>query len=88
MPDYEFDVVVIGTGPGGEGAAMQAAKHGLKVVEGAKAKFAAEQGGVFGKGQLQSRAVAPGQGGGHRFAAGFTSDLDVPTLVARIIAAL
>ncbi|MBX3445031.1 MAG: Si-specific NAD(P)(+) transhydrogenase [Planctomyces sp.] len=31
MADYEFDVVVIGTGPGGEGAAMQACKHGLKV---------------------------------------------------------
>jgi len=31
VPDFEFDLVVIGTGPGGEGAAMQAAKHGLKV---------------------------------------------------------
>ncbi len=31
MPDFEFDLVVIGTGPGGEGAAMQAAKHGMKV---------------------------------------------------------
>lgn len=31
MADFEFDVVVIGTGPGGEGAAMQAAKHGMKV---------------------------------------------------------
>ncbi len=30
MPDYTFDVVVIGSGPGGEGAAMQAAKSGLK----------------------------------------------------------
>ena len=29
MPDYNFDVVVIGSGPGGEGAAMQAAKSGL-----------------------------------------------------------
>ena len=28
----EFDVVVIGTGPGGEGAAMQAVKHGKSVV--------------------------------------------------------
>lgn len=27
-----FDVVVIGSGPGGEGAAMQAVKHGLKVA--------------------------------------------------------
>ncbi len=30
--DFEFDVVVIGSGPGGEGAAMQAVKHGLKVA--------------------------------------------------------
>src|SRR6478752_5619458 len=29
---YQFDVVVIGTGPGGEGAAMQAGKHGKKVA--------------------------------------------------------
>lgn len=28
----EFDVVVIGTGPGGEGAAMQAVKHGRRVA--------------------------------------------------------
>lgn len=28
----EFDVVVIGTGPGGEGAAMQAVKHGKRVA--------------------------------------------------------
>ncbi len=28
MDETNFDVVVIGTGPGGEGAAMQAAKHG------------------------------------------------------------
>lgn len=32
MPDLEFDVVVIGTGPGGEGAAMQAVKHGKRVA--------------------------------------------------------
>jgi NAD(P) transhydrogenase len=29
--EHEFDVIVIGTGPGGEGAAMQAAKAGLSV---------------------------------------------------------
>ena len=28
----EYDVIVIGTGPGGEGAAMQAVKHGKSVV--------------------------------------------------------
>ena len=32
MPAYQYDVVVIGTGPGGEGAAMQAGKHGKKVA--------------------------------------------------------
>ena len=31
-PDMEFDVIVIGSGPGGEGAAMQAAKHGRKTA--------------------------------------------------------
>lgn len=29
--DFEFDLVVIGSGPGGEGAAMQAVKHGKSV---------------------------------------------------------
>jgi NAD(P) transhydrogenase len=32
MPAYQFDVIVIGSGPGGEGAAMQAGKHGKKVA--------------------------------------------------------
>lgn len=32
MDDLNFDVVVVGSGPGGEGAAMQAAKHGLSVA--------------------------------------------------------
>lgn len=33
MSDVQnYDVVVIGSGPGGEGAAMQAVKHGLKVA--------------------------------------------------------
>src|SRR5437868_15485603 len=31
METQHYDVVVIGTGPGGEGAAMQAAKHGKSV---------------------------------------------------------
>lgn len=30
--DSEYDVIVIGTGPGGEGAAMQATKHGLRIA--------------------------------------------------------
>ena len=34
MPELasEYDVIVIGTGPGGEGAAMQAVKHGRSVA--------------------------------------------------------
>ncbi|HLJ10741.1 MAG TPA: Si-specific NAD(P)(+) transhydrogenase [Planctomycetaceae bacterium] len=32
MDASHFDLIVIGTGPGGEGAAMQAAKHGKKVA--------------------------------------------------------
>lgn len=32
MDDTKFDVIVIGTGPGGEGAAMQAAKGGKRVA--------------------------------------------------------
>jgi NAD(P) transhydrogenase len=32
MPEYQYDVFVIGTGPGGEGAAMQAVKHSKRVA--------------------------------------------------------
>jgi NAD(P) transhydrogenase len=32
MPQAHYDVIVIGTGPGGEGAAMQTGKNGLKVA--------------------------------------------------------
>ena len=32
MMNFDYDVVVLGTGPGGEGAAMQACKQGLKVA--------------------------------------------------------
>ena len=40
-------------------------------------------------GDVDVRRVAEAHGGGgHRFAAGFTSDLDIPTLIARISAAL
>ncbi len=31
-PNYDYDLFVIGTGPGGEGAAMQATKGGLRVA--------------------------------------------------------
>ena len=33
MSDESFDVAVIGSGPGGEGAAMQAAKEGLHCLD-------------------------------------------------------
>ena len=32
MNDQKYDVIVIGTGPGGEGAAMRAAKDGKSVA--------------------------------------------------------
>ncbi|HAH47978.1 MAG TPA: NAD(P)(+) transhydrogenase, partial [Planctomycetaceae bacterium] len=32
MPDAHYDVAIIGTGPGGEGAAMQAIKQGKSVI--------------------------------------------------------
>lgn len=32
MADYRYDVVIIGAGPAGEGAAMNAAKHGKRVA--------------------------------------------------------
>ena len=31
-PSYQYDAIVIGTGPGGEGVAMQLAKAGKKVA--------------------------------------------------------
>ena len=40
-------------------------------------------------GEVDVRRIAEAHGGGgHRFAAGFTSSLDIPTVVARIQAAL
>ena len=32
MPASEYDVVIIGSGPAGEGAAMNAAKYGKRVA--------------------------------------------------------
>ena len=32
MPNYQYDLVVIGSGPAGEGAAMNAVKQGWRVA--------------------------------------------------------
>jgi len=55
MSDYHYDVLVIGTGPAGEGAAMAAAKQGMRVG-------AIENRGVVGgncshKGTIPSKAL-------------------------------
>ena len=51
----EYDLVVIGTGPGGEGAAMQAVKHGksVAVIE----REAAVGGGCTHRGTIPSKAL-------------------------------
>jgi len=51
----QYDVVVIGTGPGGEGAAMQAVKHGLKVA--VVERFAKIGGGCTHWGTIPSKAL-------------------------------
>ncbi len=55
MADYDYDVVVIGSGPAGEGAAMNAAKHGKRVA------IVEEQPAVGGncthKGTIPSKAL-------------------------------
>jgi NAD(P) transhydrogenase len=61
LPDVEdsspeiHDVVVIGTGPGGEGAAMQAAKHGLRVT--VVERHASIGGGCTHWGTIPSKAL-------------------------------
>src|SRR5438034_4979852 len=55
MPGYQFDVIVIGTGPGGEGAAMQAGKHGKKVA--VVERFARIGGGCTHWGTIPSKAL-------------------------------
>jgi len=55
MAGNQFDVIVIGTGPGGEGAAMQAVKHGLKVA--AVERYAGIGGGCTHWGTIPSKAL-------------------------------
>src|SRR4051794_34879421 len=55
MPKNQYDVVVIGTGPGGEGAAMQAGKHGLKVA--VVEQFSRIGGGCTHWGTIPSKAL-------------------------------
>jgi NAD(P) transhydrogenase len=55
MASNQFDVVVIGSGPGGEGAAMQAAKNGLKVA--VIERFGKIGGGCTHWGTIPSKAL-------------------------------
>lgn len=55
MADREFDVLVIGSGPGGEGAAMQAVKSGLKV--GVVERYTQPGGGCTHWGTIPSKAL-------------------------------
>ena len=53
--DKHFDVIVIGTGPGGEGAAMQAVKHGKRV--GVVERYDMIGGGCTHSGTIPSKAL-------------------------------
>ena len=55
MNQQSFDVVVIGTGPGGEGAAMQAAKLGKSVAT--VEKYEEIGGGCTHWGTIPSKAL-------------------------------
>jgi NAD(P) transhydrogenase len=55
MTKRDFDVLVIGTGPGGEGAAMQAAKQGMNVA--VVERFAKIGGGCTHWGTIPSKAL-------------------------------
>jgi len=54
-PPIQFDAVVIGTGPGGEGAAMQLAKHGRRVA--VIEKYDSIGGGCTHWGTIPSKAL-------------------------------
>lgn len=53
--DFDYDLFVIGTGPGGEGAAMQAAKGGMRV--GVAERFRQIGGGCTHWGTIPSKAL-------------------------------
>jgi NAD(P) transhydrogenase len=55
MAGYQYDVVVIGSGPGGEGAAMQAGKHGKKVA--VVERYTKIGGGCTHSGTIPSKAL-------------------------------
>jgi len=55
MAGSQFDVVVIGTGPGGEGAAMQSVKHGRRVA--VVERFPKIGGGCTHWGTIPSKAL-------------------------------
>ena len=52
---YDYDLAVIGTGPGGEGAAMQAVKQGQRVV--AIERYTKIGGGCTHWGTIPSKAL-------------------------------
>ena len=52
---FDYDLFVIGTGPGGEGAAMQAAKGGLRV--GIAERYQQIGGGCTHWGTIPSKAL-------------------------------
>ena len=54
-PRYDYDLLVIGTGPGGEGAAMQAAKGGMRVA--VAERFTDIGGGCTHWGTIPSKAL-------------------------------
>ena len=55
IPSYQFDAIVIGTGPGGEGVAMQLAKAGKKVA--VIERYEAVGGGCTHWGTIPSKAL-------------------------------
>src|ERR1043165_9160544 len=55
MSGNQYDILVIGTGPGGEGAAMQAVKHGRKVA--VVERFTKIGGGCTHWGTIPSKAL-------------------------------